>query len=84
MGTVLFDSIIFKDPFQFNPDRFIDNNGHVTKPKELIPFGLGMPVCLGESVARMSLFLFIAAMVKDFDILPGDDRLPDLNGVFGM
>lgn len=84
IGTVLFDPAIFPDPFTFNPERFLDRHGNVFRPKELIPFGLGRRMCLGETVARMILFLFITAMIKEFDFLPESDRLPNLKGILTL
>ena len=37
-----------------------------------IPFGIGRRLCLGEAVAKMELFLFLTAMIKQFDF-----ELPD-------
>ena len=54
------DERYFKDPHTFNPDRFIDQNGKYFTPPEFTPFGIGKRVCLGESLAKMELFLFTA------------------------
>ena len=55
LDSVLKDPDIFENPEQFNPERFIDANGKVFRPKEFIPFGIGRRICLGESVA-LSIF----------------------------
>ena len=83
--TALYDPRNFPDPFRFKPERFINNSGRLFKPKELIPFGIGRRICLGEPVARMELFLFLTAMIKEFDFLPQKDgKLPSLQPVLGL
>ena len=85
LDSVLKDSDIFKNPLQFNPERFIDDDGNVFRPKELIPFGIGRRICLGEAVAKMELFLFLTAMIKQFDfVLPDGQSVPDMEGVLGI
>uniref|UniRef100_A0A915N865 Unspecific monooxygenase n=1 Tax=Meloidogyne javanica TaxID=6303 RepID=A0A915N865_MELJA len=60
ISVVLVDPNIFSDPKSFRPERFLDKNGNLLKSDHLIPFGLGKRQCLGESLARMELFLFFA------------------------
>uniref|UniRef100_A0A915M6G1 Cytochrome P450 n=1 Tax=Meloidogyne javanica TaxID=6303 RepID=A0A915M6G1_MELJA len=60
ISVVLIDPDIFSDPKSFRPERFLDENGNLLKSDHLIPFGLGKRQCLGESLARMELFLFFA------------------------
>jgi len=40
----------------------------------LLPFGAGRRGCPGEALARNRLFLFVAALVQKFNILPGDGK----------
>ncbi|KAL3887171.1 hypothetical protein ACJMK2_027121 [Sinanodonta woodiana] len=83
--SVLRDPSTFKDPDVFRPERYLDADGHLTKPEEYIPFSIGRRVCLGESVARMELFLFIASLVQKFEFLPVDgDLLPERKGIIGI
>ena len=86
LESVLFDPGIFENPKEFNPDRFLDENGDVIQRKELIPFGVGPRICLGEQVARMELFLYITTLLKMFDFLsPEGQQLPDVNeGILGV
>ncbi|KAG9345254.1 hypothetical protein JZ751_009800 [Albula glossodonta] len=43
----------------------------------------GARLCLGESIAKMELFLFTAYLLRDFQFLPSGNKesLPDLTGV---
>lgn len=62
-------------------ERFLEGGGASTR--DLIPFGGGARLCLGETVAKMELFLFTAYLLRDFNFIPSEGKasLPDLRGV---
>ncbi|XP_077576881.1 steroid 21-hydroxylase [Stigmatopora nigra] len=70
---------VWTEPHSFKPERFLEGGG--ASPRALIPFGGGARLCLGESVAKMELFLFMAYLLRDFHFLPADACLPDLRGI---
>ncbi|CAB1416773.1 unnamed protein product [Pleuronectes platessa] len=76
------DPAVWTDPCSFRPERFLEGGGGSTT-RSLVPFGGGARLCLGESVAKMELFLFTAYLLRDFQfVLPeGEASLPDLRGV---
>ena len=51
------DEAYWKDPFQFDPTRFLDADGKIVHDfsRPYIPFGAGPRVCLGETLARTVL-----------------------------
>ncbi|KAF3691806.1 Steroid 21-hydroxylase [Channa argus] len=75
------DPAVWSDPYSFKPERFLEGGGGSTRA--LIPFGGGARLCLGDSVAKMELFLFTGYLLRDFQfILPESEPfLPDLRGI---
>ncbi|XP_062847867.1 steroid 21-hydroxylase [Trichomycterus rosablanca] len=75
------DPEVWTDPYSFRPERFLEGGGGSLRA--LIPFSGGARLCLGESVAKMEIFLFTAYLLQDFQFFPGspEDPLPDLRGV---
>ena len=80
LDSVLKDPDIFENPEQFNPERFLDADGMVFRPKEFIPFGIGRRICLGRAVAKMELFLYLTTMIKG----PEGQSEPDMEGALGV
>ncbi|XP_053391705.1 cytochrome P450 2H1-like [Mercenaria mercenaria] len=83
LTSVLKDPKVFKDPHSFKPERFLNSDrSEMIHIEELIPFSMGPRSCLGESLARMQLFMIISAIVQKFKLLPAEDgKLPDDKGV---
>lgn len=57
------DEEVYKDPYTFSPDRWIENPN-----LPLSAFGFGRRVCTGQHIARNSLLINIARMLWAFDI----------------
>ena len=73
-----FHSTDVSDPHTYNPDRWM-KDGSFVKDDRIIPFSLGKRACLGESLARMELFLFTATFLQHFEFLPEvDGQIPPL------
>lgn len=77
------DSNLWDDPEAFRPARFI-SDGKICKPEWFKPFGVGRRVCLGETLARMELFLFFSSLMHTFDLKPEGALLPSLRGNTGI
>jgi len=57
------------DPYEFNPRRFLAEDGKFCAPKEgFFAFGSGRRQCLGETLAKMEYFLFSATLIQNFNI----------------
>lgn len=59
---------IFPEPYNFKPERFVDSDGKLKRIEEHIPFSVGKRQCMGESLARMELFLLIANLFNQFEV----------------
>ncbi|KAM8952278.1 cytochrome P450 2A6-like [Pelodytes ibericus] len=66
--TVHRDPTQFSTPYQFNPNHFLDEDGRIQRNEALIPFSAGKRICIGESLARMELFLFFTTILQTFTI----------------
>uniref|UniRef100_A0AC34PX29 Cytochrome P450 n=1 Tax=Panagrolaimus sp. JU765 TaxID=591449 RepID=A0AC34PX29_9BILA len=76
MSQIFNNDKYFKNPDKFDPERFLDKTGKFFSPPELIPFGIGKRVCLGEGLARMELYLFTANIFNQFKIKPAYGQMP--------
>ena len=75
------DPDIWDAPNEFRPQRFLDEGGNFVPSKAdlFLPFSAGRRGCLGESLARIELFLVLARLLHSFKFEnpPGCD-LPTL------
>jgi cytochrome P450 len=85
LHSVLKDPHIWSEPDCFRPERFLDESGNISVPEEFIPFSVGRRACLGESLARMELFLYTATLLQKFTISSAEEgTLPSDRGHLGM
>lgn len=74
-----------RSSFAFFPDRFRDARGDRVTPSCFLPFGAGPRVCVGESLARLELFLFLSSLLQRMSFrLPDGASPPDLQGRLGV
>ncbi|XP_071492517.1 cytochrome P450 2U1-like [Diadema antillarum] len=66
------DPRLWTDPEEFKPERFLDVNGNCVKPDEMIPFSIGKRVCIGESLAKMELFIVFTSLMQRFSFQKPD------------
>ncbi|KAJ7233054.1 cytochrome P450 [Mycena rebaudengoi] len=82
------DPALFPEPDAFDISRWLDE----TQPQEalsqaLAPFGLGSRVCIGQHLARNAIKTMIAAIIRNFEVLPcseTNEKTMDMMELFGM
>ncbi|KAM9836855.1 cytochrome P450 17A2 [Aulostomus maculatus] len=85
MWSIHHDPKHWDSPDLFNPDRFLDNQGQRVTPACFQPFGAGPRVCVGESLARLELFLFLASLLQRMSFrMPDGGPPPNLQGRLGV
>ncbi|XP_075035727.1 cytochrome P450 2K1-like isoform X1 [Mixophyes fleayi] len=66
LTSVLYDKTQWKTPNEFNPHHFLDAAGKFVRQDAFMPFSAGRRACVGESLAKMELFLFFTGLLQAF------------------
>ena len=48
LWAVMHDKYYWKDPNEFRPERFLDNDGQFRRDDRCVPFSLGKRYCIGQ------------------------------------
>ncbi|XP_014265519.2 cytochrome P450 2J6 isoform X1 [Maylandia zebra] len=84
LTSVLFDKKEWETPHTFNPNHFLNEECKFVKRAAFLPFSLGKRVCLGESLAKMELFLFFTSFMQHFTFSMPAGVKPDMDYRFGL
>ncbi|XP_031746917.1 cytochrome P450 2F2-like isoform X1 [Xenopus tropicalis] len=86
LSSVHTDPTKYKEPQGFNPHNFLDENNQFKNNEAFMPFSSGKRICIGESLARMELFIFFSTLLQNFTLQPTQnperiDLKPRISGV---
>ncbi|KAI7815650.1 cytochrome p450 [Rhyzopertha dominica] len=83
--SIHMDPLYWRDPLAFRPERHIKNGKIFFEEKHFAPFGYGKRRCLGESLAKATIFLIFTALLHNFHLklAPGEPE-PSLDGYDGV
>ena len=87
LWSIHHDENHWKNAMSFYPERWLDEAGEFNCKlgSAFLPFSAGPRSCLGETLAKVELFIFISRLVKDFRFeKPIDEDLPRLDGRSGI
>ncbi|XP_038045429.1 cytochrome P450 2U1-like [Patiria miniata] len=86
LWAILRDPKCWTDPEKFDPARFLSKDGKtVERPEAFIPFSFGRRICMGETLAKMEMFLFFVNLLQRFTFsLPAGKPRPSLEGITGV
>ncbi|XP_075821907.1 cytochrome P450 1A1 [Microtus pennsylvanicus] len=80
------DQELWGDPNNFRPERFLTPSGTLDKvlSEKVILFGLGKRKCVGETIGRWEVFLFLAILLQqiEFSVSPGEKV--DMTPIYGL
>ncbi len=68
IGSVMKDPKNFPNPDKFDPSRYLTKDGKFEPHPMIIPFGVGKRRCLGETLAKMTLYLFFTGLLSTFNL----------------
>ncbi|KAG6328286.1 hypothetical protein ID866_10803 [Astraeus odoratus] len=67
------DPSAFPDGEKFDPQRWLDKDGHIRTDLKFSPYGFGRRICPGMHLANNSLFMTIANILWSFRVLERAD-----------
>lgn len=70
------DPELWDDPYVFNPERFLDEDGNFSKNQANIVFGVGKRSCIGQELARMEYYLWLSHILHRLNLCVPEGTIP--------
>ncbi|XP_014253116.1 cytochrome P450 307a1-like isoform X2 [Cimex lectularius] len=61
---------LWSEPTKFMPDRFLNEDGKISKPEHFLPFGGGRRSCMGYKLTQFISFVTLATLLQRFHLVP--------------
>ncbi|XP_044515039.1 cytochrome P450 1A2 [Gracilinanus agilis] len=80
------DPKLWGDPSVFRPERFLSADGTINKAlsEKVLLFGLGKRRCIGETIARWEVFLFLAILLHQIEFSVPSGVKVDMTPTYGL
>uniref|UniRef100_A0A8C7B022 Cytochrome P450 1A n=1 Tax=Neovison vison TaxID=452646 RepID=A0A8C7B022_NEOVI len=80
------DQKLWGDPSKFRPERFLNLDGTINKAlsEKVILFGMGKRKCIGETIARLEVFLFLAILLQQVEFSVPQGTRVDMTPIYGL
>ncbi|XP_017376610.1 cytochrome P450 1A1 isoform X1 [Cebus imitator] len=80
------DQKLWVNPSEFLPERFLTPDGGINKvlSEKVILFGMGKRKCIGETIARWEVFLFLAILLQQVEFSVPPDVKVDMTPIYGL
>lgn len=77
---------LWGNPSEFQPERFLTLDGTINKAlsEKVILFGLGKRKCIGETIARLEVFLFLAILLQQVEFSVPEGTKVDMTPIYGL
>ncbi|KAH9489772.1 Cytochrome P450 2J2 [Bulinus truncatus] len=78
------DAKYWENPELFTPQHFLDANENITNKDKLMAFSAGPRSCVGETLTKMELWLFITSILQSYTVKPVEGQTVDLTAHQGV
>ncbi|NXK85138.1 CP1A5 protein, partial [Amazona guildingii] len=81
------DEKLWKEPLTFNPERFLSADGtelNKTEAMKVMIFGLGKRNCVGETIAKWEVFLFLSTLLQQLEFSVREGKQVDMTPLYGL
>ncbi|XP_007436918.1 cytochrome P450 1A5-like [Python bivittatus] len=81
------DLKLWNEPSVFNPERFLATDGTGINREEcekVMIFGLGKRQCIGQSIAKKEIFLFLTTLVQKLEFTLSGPEMVDMTPQYGL
>uniref|UniRef100_A0A8C8SRB2 Cytochrome P450 1A n=1 Tax=Pelusios castaneus TaxID=367368 RepID=A0A8C8SRB2_9SAUR len=81
------DEKLWKEPSTFDPKRFLSARGteiNKVESEKMLVFGVGKRKCIGETIGRWEVFLFLTTLLQQLEFSVPDGEKVDMTPQYGL